>query len=302
MMTTVRKLTPKEIRMINYLLDGQLSTDKAKQAFLMIEQDKVLRNAYAQLRWTKSLLRQAPRRKVPHNFTLTREMAREATGFYKLRRQTFSIAGALASFLFVVLLAVQLVPLGVNLFLPTMMKSEDIAMMDEAAMPELMQAAPAADAEEPEMLAMEALPVEEEVAVEESAAEEPMSAAPAEEEVVEPEATLSPEEAAGGGGTKPEEEAENIAAADAVDEAAEERIIDEESEQELEEDAAIMLGEANDEAATFSEDELAKVDPEQTQAKTRHDWLFTATVMAGLLGFVFIFISIRDKNRENLSK
>lgn len=268
-MTNYRELTHKEIKMINDLLDGQLPADKAKQAFLQIEQDAALRAAYDKLRWTKSLLRQAPRRRVPHNFTLTRQMAQEATGFYKLRRQTFSIAGAMASFLFVVLLAVQLVPLGMRNFLPMGMKSEDIAMMDEAAAPQMMKEMPEeevmeAPAEQEEMFAMEA----------EAPAEDMDQAA----------------------------EIDTPDMADAAeDEASEERIYEEETS---EAEAVGMLPEdelvEGDMLAESSEVMPEEIDETPNNTLYDNNWMFSVTVLAGLLAFVFIFISIRDKNRGKI--
>jgi hypothetical protein len=290
-MATQRELTHKEITMINDLLDGQLTSENAKQAFLRIEQDPVLRSAYEKLRWTKSLLRQAPRRKVPHNFVLTRQMAQEATSFYKLRQQTFTIAGAMASFLFVLLLAVQLVPLGLETILPVAMKSEDMIMMEEAAAPEMLPAEPQ---EEVELFAMEA-PMEESAEEEISEEQPPLSAAAEAEVVEEPSATLSPDEVSGGGG-EPKPLVEEITdEANAVEESLPEadsvtegRIAAEDAE-----DETLM-----DDPASISAIQEEEAVPQQSSA----DWIFLATVMAGLFAFVFIFISIRDKNRANPKK
>lgn len=288
-----RKLTHKEIKLISDLLDGQLPANKAKQAFLQIEQDVALREAYDKLRWTKSLLRQAPRRKVPHNFALTRQMAKQATGFYKIRRQTFSIAGAMASFLFVVLLAVQLVPLAMGGMLPMAMKSEDIAMMEEAPVPEMMQAAP----EEEMYIEEEAMPME--APAEEAVEEEAFAMEMPEEETVEedslamdaaeeaiPTATLSPKEATGGGALNGETEEELEM------DVAEERLFEEEAEP-----ADIEMEIASIEEET--EEGISEDVPDSSEST--QDWIFLTTVMAGLLAFVFIFISIRDKNRENIA-
>ncbi len=286
--------------MINDLLDGQLTSENAKQAFLRIEQDSVLRSAYEKLRWTKSLLRQAPRRKVPHNFVLTRQMAHEATSFYKLRQQTFTIAGAMASFLFVLLLAVQLVPLGLKTILPIAMKSEDMIVMEEAAAPEILQAEPE---EEMEMFAMEA-PMEE--AAEEEIIEEeaPLSAAAEAEVVEEPLPTLSPDQVSGGGG-EPQPEA-------GIDdqEPTTEPIVDEANAMEeslTETDSLVegrILSEEGEDETLMDQPAFitAKQEDESVPEKSSTDWLFLATVMAGLFAFVFIFISIRDKNRATPKK
>ena len=292
MMPKQTKLTHNEIKMINELLDGQLTSADAKQAFLLIEQDQELRSAYDHLRWTKSLLRQAPRRKVPHNYTLTREMAREATGFYRLRRQTFSIAGALASFLFVVLLAVQLVPIGFNLAMPSLIKSEDIAMMDEVAAPEMMEAVPEVSQEElmedAEVSTMNAEPLEEEAAEEEMAEEPMMLEAPAEAEEAAPKETEVQ-----GEGMDSEQDEMDFAAAETESEAdAGDPRFDEEGDQ----------AEADLPAEESVEEERVGGEEEQEQNAFSENWLFTTTVLSGLLGFFFIFISIRDKNRENLIK
>ena len=295
-MAKPRELTHKEIKMINDLLDGQLSSEKAKQAFLQIERDAALRVAYDKLRWTKSLLRQAPRRRVPHNFTLTRQMAQEATGFYKLRRQTFSIAGTLASFLFIVLLAVQLVPFGLRAATSTKDMENEISMMEDVAAPEVMMEQVE---EEPEMLAMEAEVVEEEMA--EMPAEDMADASAMEaEEEQQPESTLSPEEATGGGAVAGDDE-ELVEERMPEPEAKEETAVDEETIQE----EGIVGGTIEEELPELSEEivpEEPKIEEEdQTDSKPLRfpkDWLFLATVISGLLAFIFFFISIRERNRS----
>ena len=305
-MTMHRELTHKEIKLINELLDGQLPAEKAKQAFLQIKQDAALRDAYEKLRWTKSLLRQAPRRKVPHHFTLTRQMAQEATGFYRLRRQTFSIAGAMASFLFVILLAVQMVPLAMGTMIPVAMKSEDIASMEEAPM--MMEALPEEEsfemqAEEESMAKempeeqteMESAPLEESEIVDESPSAE-VAAEPEEEfdDAAQPEATMSPENATGGGLEDGEEVGTLDEAGTAQDEVAEERIIeDTPSDVEMEIAAIEDEGELDSDTSVTEE---ARPDDQVSE-----DWIFLTTVLSGLLAFVFIFISIRDKNRGTIN-
>ncbi len=301
-MATQRELTHKEIMMINDLLDGQLSPEKAKQAFLAIERDQALNIAYEKLRWTKSLLRQAPRRKVPHNFTLTRQMAKEATGFYRLRKQTFSIAGALASFLFVVLLAVQIFPMGFKSAMPAMDMANEVSLMEEAA-PVMMQAVEEEPMEEVETFALDAEIAEEELAGDNPA--ESIETSPLEEDT-KPVPTISPDEAAGGGALQ-EEEA-NVRQSDSPETLSElsEDEMDRMTEQASEE---AMSGVAADEemleAMPLDADIMAKeYIPEdspvfdQFAQKQPKDWLFLATVLTGLLAFVFIFIAIRDRRNE----
>jgi hypothetical protein len=295
-MTIQKKLTHNEIKMINELLDGQLNAEKAKQAFNKIQQDAALRSAYEQLRWTKSLLRQAPQRRVPHNFTLTRQMAREASRVFTLRRQTFSIAGAMASFLFVVLLAVQLLPFGLQAIQMGAKNAEDIAMMDAAEEPAAVQLAPEAPSEEMEMFAMEAAPVEEEAVVEEEVMEE----APLQEAAP----TLSVDQAAGGGGEPGEGAQESMPADDTA--AADAEMLKEEPEDQANQPELGPWQTAEEEQV--AEAPLAREMPaeeeavEQEQRQPSIAWLFPATVIAGLMAFEFIFISLRDKTREIVEK
>lgn len=285
-MATKRQLTHKEIMMINDLLDGQLSPEKAKLAFLAIERDQPLAIAYEKLSWTKSLLRQAPRRKVPHNFTLTRQMAKEATVFSRLRRQTFSIAGALASFLFVVLLAIQLVPMGFKAAMPALDMANEVAMMEEAAAPEMMQAVEEAPVEEEAMLMEAEMP--------EAAMAEPL----AEEVAADSMPTASVEDAVGGGAQADEEPIEEEVFVEGMDSEEEQQLLGEEEAERLPEQYA-------EEAPLAPDDALTKeIIPETSREenipvqKQQQDWLFLATVLTGLLAFVFIFISLRNRYHQ----
>ncbi len=72
-----------------------------------------LRAGLEELRRTRAVLRAAPRRRVPHNFTLTPEMAHKARPHFRWNwAPSLGFASALATILLVVTFFVQLTPAG----------------------------------------------------------------------------------------------------------------------------------------------------------------------------------------------
>lgn len=72
MITPIR---PEELHNLSAYLDGQLSPAEIRQLEERLHAQANLRSALEELRQTRALLRSMPRRKVPHNFTLTPAMA-----------------------------------------------------------------------------------------------------------------------------------------------------------------------------------------------------------------------------------
>ncbi len=151
----IKKLSNKDWQLLSDLLDGQLDAAKSSKVLKRLEKEPALHAAYENLRWTQSLMRQVPRRKVPHNYILTRHMAAEAKKESGVKRSYYNLASVLASLVFVVLLAIQLVPnLPFTRFTSKSMQSEEIALRemvveDEAEEPAMgLMAVPEADVEE----------------------------------------------------------------------------------------------------------------------------------------------------------
>ena len=329
-MAIQRKLTNYEIKLLNDLLDGQLEPQKAKEAFARIDQDAALKAAYDHLRWTKSVLRTAPRRRVPHHFMLTRQMAMEARKPVGLQRQTFNIAGLLASLIFVVLLVVQLAPsIAMQNAIPAMDIAMDSVAEEEVAEEKMFESDEAA----PEMFQMTleddsdgAMAVED-MAVEDTTEEEMMgeSDTAESEEMLPPEPTISPYEASGGGSLEGEEQdegavlptpileygvgggledmpTENTEAMDTASD--EEEGTDRIPEPDMEDMTAMSIPEEemeNEIMALEAPEGMMKEVPEEQQARELRkpvNPLFLATVLAGVLAFIFIFISLRGRKRN----
>ncbi|MBN2047854.1 MAG: hypothetical protein JW750_08440 [Anaerolineaceae bacterium] len=208
MMNENGRFTPNDWQLVSDYLDEQLSSAEKANFEIRLKQDGELREIVARVRWTKSVLRRAPKWRARHNFTLTRQMAMEVDRSRKLNF-SFSIVSGLATLLFVSLLGFQ-----VFSFMGYGQTAADTAIFYEEAM--VKEAAPqlemdaAAPVEEPAGEEPMMMMAEPSIEMEESAAAEAM---PAEEEAfaedqVEPEPTptmartLSPDEGLGGGPTE----------------------------------------------------------------------------------------------------
>jgi hypothetical protein len=151
----IKKLSNKDWQLLSGLLDGQLDAEKSGKVMTRLENEPALHTAYENLLWTKNLMRQVPHRKVPHNYILTRHMAAEAKQGTGIKRSYYNLASVLASLIFVVLLAIQLVPnLPFTRFASKSMQSDEFAMRemvveDEAEEPAMgLMAVPEAEVEE----------------------------------------------------------------------------------------------------------------------------------------------------------
>jgi anti-sigma factor RsiW len=176
----IKKLSNKDWQLLSDLLDGQLDTAKSNKVMKRLEKEPALHTAYENLRWIKNLMQQMPHRRVPHNYILTRHMAAEATKGAGNKRSYYGLASVLASLIFVVLLAIQLVPnLPFTRFVSKSPQSEEIALREMVVEDE---------AEEPamEMMAVPETITEESMdAPEFAAAEGEVEATPEEEPMLE---------------------------------------------------------------------------------------------------------------------
>jgi len=176
----MNQLTRKEWNALSAYLDNALNNRERRQLETQLQSRAEMRAALDELRQIRQLLRQTPTLRVPRNFTLTPEMA----GLRSRRSRSypmFQLAFALASLLFVLVIAGELV-----LGNPAALPNTNLAMAPQAEMAE--EAAP----EEPVM--EQAMPAE---AAEEASGTEPEGARTAETPSVdteEAEVALAPDE------------------------------------------------------------------------------------------------------------
>ena len=71
-------LTAREFEQFSAYLDGQLTPGEAAKIEELLRANSEWRLAIEELAATRSLLRSAPRYRIPRSFTLTPEMARQA--------------------------------------------------------------------------------------------------------------------------------------------------------------------------------------------------------------------------------
>jgi anti-sigma factor RsiW len=137
-----RQLSPKDWQLLSDYVDEQLSARQKVELEQRIQVNSELRQGLEDMRRTRAILRSLPRRKVPHNFTLTRAMAAEA--------QRHSPWVPLLSFSSILSLAVVIITVLFQLLpaaLPMASQAPMVAM--KAAAPEVMPTQVAAATEPP---------------------------------------------------------------------------------------------------------------------------------------------------------
>ncbi len=98
------QLTPKDWQLLSEYLDGQLSQRDQTKLEQRLKKQSELQNALTEMRQMRQVLRAVPRKKVPHNFTLTHNMVAEqqqSTGFLHWI-PALSLSSALATLILVV--------------------------------------------------------------------------------------------------------------------------------------------------------------------------------------------------------
>lgn len=151
------QINDRDFEQLSAYMDGQLAPAEQHRLEERLRARPDLQEALEDLRRTRALLRSAPRRRAPRNFTLTPEMVGEQAvrrrkgGFFNNLFPTLSFASAMAALLLVATLVFQMVP---GLTPPTATVAEapagaaDARMTkdgQEAGAPQ-MEAAPAAPA------------------------------------------------------------------------------------------------------------------------------------------------------------
>ncbi len=71
------QLSPQDWQQISAYIDGQLSTTEKERLETRLRSQASLRSGLEEITRTRTMLRSIPRRKVPHNFVLTRAMVAE---------------------------------------------------------------------------------------------------------------------------------------------------------------------------------------------------------------------------------
>jgi hypothetical protein len=104
------KLSPKDWGQISDYLDGQLIGPQKDAFEKQVSIQASLKLGLEEMRLTRSILRSAPRRKLPHNFTLTRAQVMQ-TSKPGLLFPVFSFASALSLVLIMVSLLIPRLPL-----------------------------------------------------------------------------------------------------------------------------------------------------------------------------------------------
>lgn len=95
-------LTPKDWETLSTYLDGQLSEAEKRHVQDLIALRPELKQGLEDLRRTQAVLRAAPRRRAPRNFTLSAEMAQKARPRFRWGwTPSFSFASAMAAVLLV---------------------------------------------------------------------------------------------------------------------------------------------------------------------------------------------------------
>lgn len=103
-----RQLSSQDMQLLSTYLDNQLSSRERRELETRLRSDASLQTHLESLRRTRGLLRGLPRRRVPHNFILTRAMVQE----HRLPRlfPVFSFTSAIATFLLILSFFTQLLP------------------------------------------------------------------------------------------------------------------------------------------------------------------------------------------------
>ena len=92
--------------LLSAYLDGELSNREKRQVEEWLQNDPASRTALEGLRRTRQVLRHAPQKPVPHNFTLTEDMLRKP--LIPSFSRVFSYSAALAGLLLVAVLGMDL--------------------------------------------------------------------------------------------------------------------------------------------------------------------------------------------------
>jgi hypothetical protein len=127
------QITPKDWQILSEYLDGQLSPRDRSKLEQRMQSRPELRDGLEELRRLRSLLRTVPRRKVPHNFTLTRAMVEKpAPARWSNWIPALSFSSAIATFLLILSMLTSM-PGGVPAAVVSPESEASRVMMEEPA-------------------------------------------------------------------------------------------------------------------------------------------------------------------------
>ncbi len=98
------RISPDDWEILSAYLDGQVSAKEQEKIKQKLTAEPELQRALEELQRTKMVLRSAPRRRVPHNFTLSPSMIPQRKPFFRLV-PTLSFASVMAAILMVLTFA-----------------------------------------------------------------------------------------------------------------------------------------------------------------------------------------------------
>lgn len=129
------RLSSHALMQISAYLDGQLSARETNEIAHKIQTQPEYRQAFEELKRTRLVLRNTPRRKPPHNYYLTPQLVKQRIRQPLVVRQ-FGFASALASFFLVAFLLADLVSnlsLPIGAMAPSAMMADQVVPAEEAA-------------------------------------------------------------------------------------------------------------------------------------------------------------------------
>ena len=319
MMMNLMKRKNKDWQIVSEYLDGHLSAKELKSFEERVQIDSDLLDIVEKAKWTKTLLKQAPRRSVPHQFVLTRQMANEIQHRQRGLVWRYGLVSGMASLIFLVLAGFQL--------LPMVGMSTDLAMAPkESVMEEMSMAADSAESEiamydevvveeteiEAAPMMMQEAPVEEEStevqteafgAVEEEEVEAPLMKT--EEETMDEaasEAEEAPAEPAGGGGLPPTLTPVPTIQATALPEGVENAADDSQEVPETQLDESLPAAEDSDvnsepTVERMTPEEMITIEPDYPGRIQSGIIVYGVMVLSAIVAFAALLAAFRAKNR-----
>jgi hypothetical protein len=138
------QISPKEWQTLSEYLDGQLSPHDRSKLEQRMHTRPELRDGLEELRRLRSVLRTVPRRKVPHNFTLTRAMVEKpAASRWTSWVPALSLSSAMATFLLIVSMLVRLPGGAPTAMVSPEMESSRVMMVEPESVESMQDAADA---------------------------------------------------------------------------------------------------------------------------------------------------------------
>jgi hypothetical protein len=128
------QLSNKDWELLSAYLDGKLSTSDRERLEGRLRSSQILKDALVDLRVTHHLLRQLPRKKIPHHFNVTRAMLPRRSPWAVPLSLGFSLASATSLALIILTFAVQLLPSGAPA-MQSMSEAASVQVEDQATAP-----------------------------------------------------------------------------------------------------------------------------------------------------------------------